>query len=69
MVDSRVPSSDWLMAAGDQLQPEGEFPRRPDPVWSPGERAALVRREDTLHTHPATAMGTAMMRTRRPCCV
>ena len=50
MVDSRVPSSDWLMAAGDQLQPEGEFPRRPDPVWSPGERAALVRRADTLHT-------------------
>merc|ERR1712037_212098 len=32
----------------DNLQPEGEFHKRPDQTWAPGERANIVKRGDNL---------------------
>ena len=36
------------MKRGDNLQPEGEFQKRPDQEWAPGERANIVKRDDNL---------------------
>ena len=33
----------------DNLHPEGDFHRRPDATWAPGERANVVKRDDQLH--------------------
>ena len=32
----------------DNLQLEGEFSRRSDTVWAPGERASIIRKGDNL---------------------
>ena len=37
-----------IVKRGDNLQPEGEFQRRPDQTWAPGERANIVKRGDNL---------------------
>ena len=37
-----------IVKRGDNLQPEGEFQKRPDQEWSPGERANIVKRRDNL---------------------
>ena len=37
-----------IVKRGDNLQPEGEFQKRPDQEWSPGERANIVKRGDNL---------------------
>ena len=37
-----------IVKRGDNLQPEGEFQKRPDQEWAPGERANIVKRGDNL---------------------
>ena len=37
-----------IVKRGDNLQPEGEFQKRPDQTWAPGERANIVKRGDNL---------------------
>ena len=37
------------MKQDDNLHPEGEFHKRPDQVWAPGDRANVIRRDDNLH--------------------
>ena len=36
------------MKRDDNLDPEGEFHKRPDQVWAPGDRANVIRRDDNL---------------------
>ena len=36
------------MRRGDNLQPEGDFSKRPDATWAPGERANIIKRDDNL---------------------
>ena len=36
------------MKRGDNLQPEGDFSKRPDATWAPGERANVIKRDDNL---------------------
>ncbi len=33
-----------IVKRGDNLQPEGDFQKRPDQTWAPGERANIVKR-------------------------
>ena len=32
----------------DNLRPEGDFSKRPEDNWAPGERAPVVKRPDNL---------------------
>merc|ERR1711892_424380 len=38
-----------IVRRGDNLQPEGDFAKRPDAKWAPGERANVIKRDDNLH--------------------
>ena len=37
-----------IVKRGDNLQPEGDFSKRPDATWAPGERANVIKRDDNL---------------------
>ena len=38
-----------IVRRDDNLQPEGDFSKRPQTKWQPGERSNIVRRDDNLH--------------------
>ena len=38
-----------MIKRDDNLHPEGEFHKRPEGIWAPGERANVVKRDDQLH--------------------